>query len=140
MPACPTDEGLGDKVSDRKGIGIAVVGEGIEFVVLLPMLDPDLLLAHGADQDQILVEVDVVCLQPSCKVCVATEVVIVIADHHSDLDTSPGGSELIENGLVRRNGSFRHPARASAPRTRTYPRQSAIQRQHLRSPVLSEIQ
>jgi hypothetical protein len=46
---------------------------------------------------------DVVCLQPSCKVCVATEVVIVIADHHSDLDTSPGRSELIENGLVRRN-------------------------------------
>src|SRR5215472_5427833 len=101
MPARPADEGLRDEVSDRKGIGIAIVREGIEFVVLLPMLDPNLLVAHGADQEQALVEVDVVSLQPSCKVCVASEVVIVIADHHGDLDMCTGGSELIENGLVR---------------------------------------
>src|SRR6516165_7166736 len=103
MPACPADEGLGDKVSDRKGVGIAVVRESIEFVMLLPMLDPDLLVAHGADQHQALVEVNVVCLQLSRKVCVAAEVVIVIAGHHCDLDTCSGRSELIKNGLVRCN-------------------------------------
>src|SRR5215470_14712138 len=103
MPACPADEGLRDEVSDRKGIRIAIVREGIEFIMLLPMLDPNLLVAHGADQEQALVEVDVVNLQPSCKVCVASEVVIVITDHHGDLDMCAGGSELIENGLVRCN-------------------------------------
>src|SRR6516225_8270642 len=61
MAARPADEGLRDEVSDRKCIGIAVVREGIEFVVLLPMLDPDLPVAHRPDQHQALVEVDVVC-------------------------------------------------------------------------------
>jgi hypothetical protein len=103
MPACPADEGLRDEVSDREGIGIAVVREGIEFVVLLPMLDPDLLVAHRADQHQALVEVDVVCPQPSRKGRVASKVVIMIAHHHCNLDTFAGGAELIENGLVRRD-------------------------------------
>ena len=53
--------------------------------------------------DQALVEADVVHFQLGRKVWVASEVVIVIADHHGDLDTRTGGSELIENGLVRRN-------------------------------------
>jgi len=53
--------------------------------------------------DQALVEADVVQFQLGRKVWVASEVVIVIADHHGDLDTRTGGSELIENGLVRRN-------------------------------------
>jgi hypothetical protein len=43
------------------------------------------------------------CSQLGYKVWVASEVVIVIADHHGGLDTRTGGSELIENGLVRRN-------------------------------------
>ena len=47
--------------------------------------------------------IDVVCPQPSCKGRVASKVVIVIADHHRNLDTFAGGAELIENGLVRRN-------------------------------------
>jgi hypothetical protein len=45
--------------------------------------------------------VDVVCLQPGAKIWVASEVVIVIADHHGDFDAGPGGSKLIENSLVR---------------------------------------
>jgi hypothetical protein len=65
------------------------------------MLDPDLLVANTADQHQAFVEVDVVCPQPSRKGRVASKVVIVIADHHGDLDTFAGGAELIENGLVR---------------------------------------
>jgi hypothetical protein len=33
-------------------VGIAIIGESIEFVALLPVFNPDLLVAHGADQDQ----------------------------------------------------------------------------------------
>src|SRR5215469_16130551 len=40
MSACPTDEGFRYEVSDWKGVGIAIVRESIEFVALLPMLDP----------------------------------------------------------------------------------------------------
>src|SRR5262249_45161577 len=103
MPACSADEGFRNEVSDRKRVGIAVIREGIEFVVRLPMLDPNLLIAHWADQHQVFVEVNVVCQKPSCKASVASKVVIVIADHHGDLDTCAGGAELIENGLVRCN-------------------------------------
>jgi len=34
---------------------------------------------------------------------VASEIVIVIADHHGDLDAGSSGAKLIENGLVCRN-------------------------------------
>src|SRR6516162_2557449 len=101
MPACPADEGFCDEVADRKGIGITVIGESIELVVLLPMLDPDLLVAHGADQNQSLIEMDVVCLQLGRKFRVASKVVIVIPDHHCNLYACTRGSKLVENGLVR---------------------------------------
>src|SRR6516165_11361913 len=101
MPACPADEGFGDEVPDGKGMGITVVGESVKFVALLPMLDPDLLIAHSPDQHQALVEVNVVCLQLGRELRVASKVIIVITDHHSDLDACTSSPELIENGLVR---------------------------------------
>jgi hypothetical protein len=35
------------------------------------------------------------------QVCAASEVVIVIADHHGHLDPRTSDSELVENGSVR---------------------------------------
>ena len=101
MPARPADKGFGDEVSHGEGVGIAVITESIKFIALLPVFDPDLLVAHGADQDQARVEVDVVCLQFVRKVSIASKVVVVITDHHGDLDVRTDYSELIENGLVR---------------------------------------
>src|SRR5215475_6739116 len=103
MPARPADKGLRYEVPDRKGIGIAVVGKCVEFVTLLPVLDPNLLVTHGANKDQTHVEVDVVCFQISRIRGVASKIVIVIADHHRDLDPCAGDAELIKNGSVRRN-------------------------------------
>jgi hypothetical protein len=60
MPARSAHKGLRNEVPDRKCIGFAVVGKRIEFVALLPVLNPDLLVAYRADQDQIGVEIDVV--------------------------------------------------------------------------------
>ena len=125
MPAGPADEGFRDEVPHRKGIGVAVVGKRVEFVALLAVLDPDLLVAHGADQDQARVEMDVVGPQFVRKGRIASQVVIVIADHHGDLDARSGGAELIENGLVRRDDVvelFDSLARGSVPRTQTYRR------------------
>src|SRR5262245_45963771 len=103
MPARPADKGLRYEVPDRRGIGIAVVGKCVEFVTLLPVLDPNLLVTHGANKDQTHVKVDVVCYQLGRIRGVASKIVIVIADHHRDLDARAGGAELIEDGLVRRN-------------------------------------
>src|SRR5215813_9646611 len=103
MPTRSTHKGLRDEVPDRKCIGFAVVGKRIEFVALLPVLNPDLLVTYSADQDQIGVEMNVVLSQFGGKFGVASKIVIVIADHHGDLDARPGSAELIENGLVRGN-------------------------------------
>src|SRR5215510_573381 len=103
MPARPADKVLRYEIADRKGIGIAVVGKCVELVTLLPVLDPNLLVTHGANKDQTHVEVDVVRFQLRCKRGVACKIVIVIADHHRDLDARAGGAELIEDGFVRRN-------------------------------------
>src|SRR5262245_36002528 len=103
MPAGPAHESLRDEVPNRKCIGVAVVRKRIEFVTLLPMLNPDPLVAYRADQDQICVEINVVLSQFGGKLGVASKIVIVIADHHGDLDAVPSDAELIENGLVCRN-------------------------------------
>src|SRR6516162_10089741 len=103
MPAGPAHKGLRDEVSNRKCIWLAVVGRRIEFVSLLPMLDPDLLVAYRADQDQIGVEMNVVLSQFGGKFGVASKIIVMIADHHGDLDARSSGAELIENGLVCRN-------------------------------------
>src|SRR5262249_4382770 len=103
MPAGPAHKGLRDEVPNRKCIGFAVVGKRIEFVALLPVRNPDLLVTYSADQDQIGVEMNVVLSQFGGKFGVASKIVIVIADHHGDLDARPGSAELIENGLVCRN-------------------------------------
>jgi len=44
---------------------------------------------------------DVVCLQFLHKGRIASEIIIVIPDHHGHLDARAGGPELIENRLVR---------------------------------------
>ena len=86
-------------------MGVSTIGRRYEVIgsssnwvrfVILRRLRP-----NRADQHQALVEVDVVGPQPSCKGRVASKVVIVIANHHRNLDTFAGGVELIENGLVR---------------------------------------
>jgi hypothetical protein len=43
---------------------------------------------------------NVVCLQLLRKGGIASEIIIVIADHHGHLDARAGGLELIENGLM----------------------------------------
>src|SRR5262249_58286519 len=103
MPARSADEGLRNEISDREGIGTAIVGKSIEFVALLPVLDPDLFVADGADQDQAGVEINVVSLQLGGKFGVAGKIIVMIADHHGDLDARPGRAQLVEDGLVRRN-------------------------------------
>ena len=62
MPARSANKGLRDEVPDRKRIGTAIVGKRIELVALLPVLNPDLFVAYGADQDQTSVEMNVVFL------------------------------------------------------------------------------
>src|SRR5262245_1084800 len=103
MPACPAHKGLRDEVPNRKCIRFAVLGKRIEFVALLPVLDPDLLVAYRADQNQIGVEMNIVLSQFGGKFGVASKIIIVIADHHGDFDAGPSSAELIENGLVCRN-------------------------------------
>src|SRR5262249_30918073 len=103
MPARSANKGLRDKVPDRKCIGFAVVGKRIEYVALLPVLNPDLLVAYRADQDQTGVEMNVVLLKLGGKFGVASKIIVMIANHHGDLDACPDSAELIENGLVRRN-------------------------------------
>jgi hypothetical protein len=44
---------------------------------------------------------DVVCLQFLHKGRIASEIIVVIPDHHGHLDARAGGPELIENRLVR---------------------------------------
>ena len=44
---------------------------------------------------------DVVCLQFLHKGRIASQIIIVIPDHHGHLDARAGGPELIENRLVR---------------------------------------
>ena len=61
IPARSADERFGDEVADREGVRIAILGEAVEFVALLSVLDPYLLVTHGAGQDQARVQVDVVC-------------------------------------------------------------------------------
>jgi hypothetical protein len=103
MPARPADKGLRYEVPDRKGMWITVVRKCVEFITLLPVLDPNLLVTHRANKHQTHVEMDVVCLQFG-RICgIAGKIVIVIAYHHRDLDARSGGAELIEDGLVRRN-------------------------------------
>jgi hypothetical protein len=62
MPARSANEGLRNEVPDRKYIGAAIIGKGVEFVALLAVLNPDLFVTYSADQDQIGIEVNVVSL------------------------------------------------------------------------------
>src|SRR5262245_51515871 len=101
MPAGAADEGFGDEIPDREGIRIAVITERIEFVVLLAVFDPDLLVTHRPDRAQTLVERDVVRRELAGEASVAGEVIIVVADHHGDLNARSGRPQLIEDRLMR---------------------------------------
>ena len=81
---------------------IAILGEGVEFVALLSVFNPYLLVTDGAGQGQARVQVDIVCSQLLHKFGIASEIIIMIADHHCHLNARAGDRELIENGLVCR--------------------------------------
>src|SRR5215475_13749355 len=101
IPAGSADEGFRDEVAHRESVSVAIFGEAVELIALMSVFDPYPLVAHRADQDQARVQMDVVCLQFLHKGRIASEIIIVIPDHHGHLDARTGGPELIENRLVR---------------------------------------
>jgi hypothetical protein len=68
--------------------------------VLLPVFDPNLLVAYHTDEDQVFIQMDIVISKLGCKGCIASQVVVVISHHHGHSYASPGGSKLIENRLM----------------------------------------
>jgi hypothetical protein len=72
--------------------GASTVGKSTEFVALLPVLNQDLFVANGTDQDKTGVEINLV-LSKLGEFGVASKVIIMIADHHGNLAAGPGGVE-----------------------------------------------
>src|SRR5262249_53129845 len=106
-PARSSNERFCNEVPHGQRVDIAIIAESIEFVALLPVFDPNLLVAHGADEDQVLIQMDVVFSERLCEGSIASQVVIVISHHHRDPDASPSGPELVENCLVRLDYVFK---------------------------------